>query len=145
MSVSRVSFGIMALTLMTLSPQTNENETIQVTVERVGLSTFVKWQTLGFLVLGVLTGLLYSGWAALANRTVSTSLVWYFFVTSISYVILGVVSSTVRGVLYDSLATRFGGMRFAFITHHNPIPPPPPERWEGTLPKINDRDLPGRA
>lgn len=123
---------------MTPLTLTNDNETIHVTVEQIGLASFVKWQTLGFLVLGVLAGLLYSGWAALANRTISSSLIWYFLVTSISYVILGVVSSTILGILYNSLAGKFGGMRFDVVTRNNPMPPLPPERWEGTLPKIND-------
>ena len=124
---------------------TNDNEPIHVTLEQIGLASFVKWQTLGFLVLGMLAGLLYSGWAALANRTISTSLVWYFLVTSISYVILGLVSSTILGILYNSLAGRFGGMRFDVVTHNNPMPPLPPERWEGTLPKINDPETLDRA
>jgi ABC-type Fe3+ transport system permease subunit len=130
---------------MLLSPRTTENETVQVTVEQIGLAPFVKWQTLGFLVMGVLAGLLYSGWAALANRTFTSSLIWYSLVTTVSYVILGVVSSTILGVLYNSLAARFGGMRFVVVTQHSPPPPPPPERWEGTLPKINEPDSRGRA
>jgi len=130
---------------MTPVTLTKDNEPIHVTLEQIGLASFVKWQTLGFLVLGVLAGLLYSGWAALANRTISSSLVWYFLVTSISYVILGVVSSTILGVLYNALAGRFGGMRFDVVTHNNPMPPLPPERWEGTLPKINDPETLNRA
>jgi len=128
-----------------MSARPNDNNTIQVTVEQIGLAAFVKWQTLGFLVLGVLAGLLYTGWASLANRALSSSLVWYFLVTTISYVILGVISSTILGILYNSLAWRFGGMRFDVTTQDNPIPPLPPERWEGTLPKINDPETLGRA
>ena len=123
---------------MTTLARPNDSETTHVTVEQIGLASFVKWQTLGFLVMGVLAGLLYSGWAALANQTFSTSLIWYFLVTAVSYVILGVVSSTILGVLYNSLAGRFGGMRFDVVTRNNPVPPLPPERWEGALPKIND-------
>ena len=130
---------------MSTSSPTNENETVHVTVEQIGLASFVKWQTLGFLVLGVLAGLLYAGWAALAYGTMASSFIWYFLVTSVSYVILGVVSSTILGVLYNSLAVRFGGLRFDIVTHKNPIPPLPPERWEGTLPKIDDLGTSERA
>jgi hypothetical protein len=122
---------------MKSSPPTNTNEPIRVTLQHVGLASFVKWQTLAFFIMGVLAGLVYTVWLALAGQITGRTVVWYFLITTFSYVVLGVVSSTILGVIFNSLAPRIGGMRFNVVADNNPLPPPPPERWEDTLPKIN--------
>jgi hypothetical protein len=123
-------------------PPTNDNESIHVTLQHVGLSSFVKWQTLAFFIMGVLAGFVYTVWLALAGQITGRGVIWYFLVTTFSYVVLGLISSTILGVIYNSLAPSIGGMRFDIIAHNNPLPPPPPQGWEDALPKINDRNEP---
>ena len=120
----------------------NDNESIHVTLQHVGLSSFVKWQTLAFFIMGVFAGLVYTVWLALAGQITGRGVIWYFLVTTFSYVVLGLISSTILGVIYNSFAPSIGGMRFDIIARNTPLPPPPPERWEGALPKINDPNEP---
>ena len=121
-------------------PPANDREPIRVTLQQIGLVSFIKWQTFAFFILGIFAGLVYTGWLALAGQITGRAVVWYFLVTTLSYVVLGFISSAILGV--NSLAPSIGGVRFYIVAHNNPLPPPPPERWEATLPKINDRKEP---
>jgi hypothetical protein len=116
-----------------------------VTIQHLGLTSFVKWQTLGFFILGILAGILYTAWFAITGQITGWTIVWYFPMTCVVYAIMGVICSTLLGVIYNSIAGKIGGMQFDIVTHNNPVPPLPPARWEGTLPKIENPESLERA
>jgi len=48
-------------------PPANDREPIRVTLQQIGLVSFIKWQTFAFFILGIFAGLVYTVWLALAG------------------------------------------------------------------------------
>ena len=102
----------------------------------------MKWQTLAFCVFGTLVGLISSAWYVIVGQLTGKGTVWYSFLIALYYAVPGFISSVIFGVIYNSLAGRLGGLELEIVTHSEVKPPQPAERWEGSLPKINEQKEP---
>jgi hypothetical protein len=122
----------------------NEGPT-RVTLRHICLASLVKWQTFVFFVLGIFAGIIYTTSFAITGQISGVVIVWYFLLTPLMYALVGLISSVIVGLAYNVVASRTGGIQVDIVTQKNPVPPPPPERWEGTLPKIDERETVGRA
>ena len=123
----------------------NDEEPTTVTLRQIRLASLVKWQTFVFFVLGVFAGIIYTTSFAITGQISGIVIVWYLLLTPLMYALVGFISSMILGVVYNSVANRIGGLQVDIVTNKKPVPPPPPEFWEGTLPKINEREPLGRA
>ena len=121
------------------------DEPIRVTIRRIGLGRYIKWYTLAFTVLGLTVAAMCTAWYTLDGQLRGKAIVSYFLVIVLYYAVPGLIGSILFAVIYNSFAGRFGGLQFDIVVQRAPVPPSPPERWEGTLPKINDADKTGRA
>ncbi len=123
----------------------NDEEPTTVTLRQIRLASLVKWQTFVFFVLGIFAGIIYTTSFAITGRISGIVIVWYFLLTPLMYALVGLISSMILGLVYNSVANRVGGLQVDVVTNKKPVPPPPPESWEGTLSKINEREPLGRA
>ena len=112
------------------------NEPIRVTIRRIGLGPYIKWYALAFTVLGLAVSAVCTGWYMLDGQLRGKAIVSYFLVIVLYYAVPGLIGSILFAVIYNSLAGKFGGLQFDIIAENKTLPPPPSERWEGTLPKI---------
>ncbi|HEY8204065.1 MAG TPA: hypothetical protein VIF81_05000 [Pyrinomonadaceae bacterium] len=126
------------------------DEPTRVTIRRIVLGPYVKWYTLAFAVLGVTSSALCTAWYMLDGQLHGgKAIVYYFLAVILYYAVPGLIGSILFAVIYNLVAARVGGgLQFDIVVRTPatlPTPPPPPEHWEGTLPKINAPDQPGRA
>jgi hypothetical protein len=121
------------------------NEVIRVTLRHIGLTSFVKWQTLAFSFWGILAGVICTAWLALQGQLHGRAIASYFLATVLIYAIPGLIGSIILAAIYNSVARKIGGLEFDFVTKNKPVQPPQRAPWEGTLPKINKPETPGRA
>src|SRR6267378_4948360 len=115
------------------------DEPIRVTIRRMGLGPYIKWYTLAFAVLGFTASAMCTAWYVLDGQLRGKAILSYFFVVVLYYAGPGLIGSILFAVIYNSVAGRIGGLQFDIVVRtpaSSPIPPPPPEHWEGTLPKI---------
>ena len=124
-------------------PSRQDDQPTKVTLQRIGLASFAKWQTFGFFILGIFAGIVYTTSFAITGQISGIVIVWYFLLTPLMYAIVGLISSLILGVIYNSTAARIGGVEFDIAPKHFPAPPRPPERWEGNLPRIPDENIGG--
>lgn len=118
-----------------------ENQPTTVTLRRIRVASLVRWQTFGFFILGMFAGIVYTTSFAVYGRIRGVVLLWYVVLTPFLYAVVGLLSSLVVGLIYNSVAERLGGLEFEVVTTELPLPPPPPDRWEGKLPPILERDV----
>src|SRR2546422_2504845 len=123
---------------------TDDEEPTTVTLQQIRLASLVKWQTFVFFVLGIFAGIIYTTSFAITGQISGIVIVWYFLLTPLMYALVGLISSMILGLVYNSVANRLGGLQVDVVLQKNPVPPPPPERWEGTLPRINELETLGR-
>jgi hypothetical protein len=123
---------------------TNDEEPTKVSLQRIRVASLAKWQTFAFFVLGIFAGIAYTTSFAVAGQISGIVVVWYFLLTPVMYAVVGLVSSIIFGLVYNSVAGRGGGIEVEVRYLRTCVPPPPPERWEGVLPKINEcnEDMP---
>jgi hypothetical protein len=121
-------------------------EPVRLTLRHIHLGSYVKWYTLAFAILGTFAAILCTVWYTLDGQLKGGAIVRYLVVTGLFYTMPGLFGSIIFAVIYNSLAGRLGGgLQFDIVVHANSIPPSPPERLEGRLPKINIPETPGRA
>jgi hypothetical protein len=125
-----------------MNPLPPINEPIRVTLRHIGLTSFVKWQTLAFSCWGILAGVICTAWFTLQGQLHGRAIASYFLVTVLIYAIPGLIGSIILAVIYNSVARKIGGLEFDIVTKNKPTPSPPPVPWEGTLPKIINPETP---
>jgi hypothetical protein len=124
------------------------NEPTRVTIRRIVLGPYIKWYSLAFTVLGLTASAICTLWYVLAGQLRGKAIVSYFLVVVLYYAAPGLIGSILFALIYNSVAGRFGGLQFDIVVptpSTPPLPPLLPGHWEGTLPKINAPDPPGRA
>ena len=128
-----------------MNPSPPTNEPIRVALRHIRLASFLKWLILGWFVWGIFSSMLCTAWYAIDGQLTRRTILWYFPVMVLFYAIPGLIGSIIVGATYNSAARKLGGVEFDIVLNSNVIPPPPPEHWEGTLPKIKAGEPPGRA
>jgi hypothetical protein len=124
------------------------DEPTRVTIRRIVLGPYVKWYTLAFALLGFTASAMCTAWYVLDGQLRGKAIVSYFLVVILYYAAPGLIGSILFAVIYNVIAGRTGGLQFDMVVRppaNLPTPPPPPERWDGTLPKISAPEPSDRA
>lgn len=103
----------------------------KVMIQRINIVSFTKWLTFVFFVLGIFAGIIYTTSFAISGQISGIVIIWYLLLTPILYTLVGIITSLIICITYNSLNTVLGGIviEVSNSTFDFDSPPPPPENW----------------